>query len=71
MPRYQYNSVGLEDALFEFLEEHPGSLRREIDDAMSNLGYEPYATDKILKRVKKLGLLRREGNTMQARWFAS
>lgn len=71
MPRYQYNSVGLEDALFDFLEANPGSLRRDIDSAMSNLGYEKYATDKILKRVKKLKLLRREGNTQQARWFAT
>jgi hypothetical protein len=71
MSRYAYNSEGLEDALFDFLEAHPGSLRREIDTAMSNLGYERYATDKILKRVKKLGLLRREGNTVQARWYAT
>ena len=71
MPRYQYNSVGLEDALFDFLEAHPGSLRRDIDKAMTNLGYEPYAIDKILMRVKRLGLLRREGNTRQARWFAT
>lgn len=71
MPRYQYNSVGLEDALFDFLEAQPGSLRRDIDQAMSNLGYERYAIDKILMRVKRLGLLRREGNTQQARWYAS
>lgn len=70
MPRYEYNSVGLEDAIFDFLEANPGSFRSDIDRAMSNLGYEKYATDKILKRIKNLGLLRREGNTRQARWFA-
>ena len=70
MPRYQYYSEGLEDALFDFLETHPGSYRRDIDQAMTNLGYERYATDKVLMRIKKLGLLRREGNTQQAKWYA-
>lgn len=59
---------GLQDAMVDFLAENPKSFRREIVEAMTDLGYSKYATDKIMEKCKKDGLIAREGNTQNARW---
>jgi Holliday junction resolvasome RuvABC DNA-binding subunit len=59
---------GLQDAMVEFLAENPGSFRREIVEAMHDLGYSNYAIDKIMNKCKKDNLIVREGNTQNARW---
>lgn len=69
MHPHDANREGLLDAIVKFLAENPGSLRREIDAAMHNLGYSRYATDKVLNRCKKQDLIVREGNTAAARWY--
>lgn len=61
----------LDEALVKLLEANDGLSRKEINDALSKKGWSPWDVDKSIKRCKRRDLIVREGETVNAKWYAA